>query len=144
MHRVYRWDGRPVSASTALVFDGNCGFCTLCIRVLQRLDRHGRVHLIPFQNATQREALGITEDQAQRSVWAVDVDQTGAPEPGRAASGAQAIAHVLDVAVGVHVAGWVYRLPGAGSVLERVYAWVARNRSRFPGVTPWCERPSQH
>lgn len=33
----------------------------------------------------------------------------------------------------------VARLPGVEQLLDAAYQWVARNRSRFPGTTPWCE-----
>ena len=33
----------------------------------------------------------------------------------------------------------VARTPGVEQLLDRAYQWVARNRARFPGTTPWCE-----
>lgn len=42
-------------------------------------------------------------------------------------------------------AGWCpftafYRLPGVRWAQDRLYRWVAENRYRLPGVTPWCQR----
>lgn len=114
----------------ALVFDGECGFCTRAVGWVRRLDRRGRVVAYPAQRPGVLGRFGIGEAQAREAAWAVG--------PGVRASGAGAAAAVLDAALGVRLFASAYRLPGIRHVADGAYAWVARHRGRLRGVTPWC------
>lgn len=114
-----------------VVFDGWCGFCTRCVRLLERLDRHGRLELLAAQLDGVAEHTAVTLDDAAAAAW------TLAPG-GVRASGAGAIGLALAVATGTRIPLLPWRLPGLPWLLERAYTWVADNRRRFRGDTPWC------
>jgi predicted DCC family thiol-disulfide oxidoreductase YuxK len=77
-------------------------------------------------------AAGLTADDGRRQAWLLLPD-------GRAYGGAAA----MNGALGYTWWGkWLlplYQLPGMRQLQDAIYRWVARNRSRFPGMTPGCE-----
>lgn len=87
------------------------------------------------------ERFGLTRDDVGRTVWAIDAQ-------GRKLSGAAAVnAALAELGVGWRVLAAAGRLPGLDWLEERVYRWVAANRSwlsRLWGSTPECERPGVH
>ncbi|MFF0312276.1 thiol-disulfide oxidoreductase DCC family protein [Streptosporangium sp. NPDC004379] len=115
-----------------LVYDGDCGFCTSCVRFAER--RIGlRARAVPLQTA-DLAVLGATRERAEHEVlWAED---------GRLYGGAQAVARLLICAGPPwSVAGSLMRLP----LLRRAAGWgyrlVSANRGRLPGGTPACSVP---
>lgn len=120
--------------SIELIFDGSCDFCTACVVLLGKLDRRHRIRAVPFQRPGVPEAAGLTIAQCEEAVWAIAADGRGY----RGAGGASA---ALDAILGIPVFGAIYRLPLLHQVEDAIYAWVARNRGHFPGVTPYCRRP---
>ncbi len=103
------------------------------MRLVRALDRHRRVTSVPSQKPGVPESAGLTRVEVEAAAWAVLPD-------GRRFSGAGAINWALAVALGTRLPVLVYGLPVLGRTQDRVYAWVARNRSRFPGDTPYCEQ----
>lgn len=133
-------------AVLTVLFDGRCGMCTRSARIGRRIDRLGSVEYLAHQVPGVRDRFGITREQADYQIWAIDAD-------GRAVGGAQAVAAILDASVVDAVFGGVAvrrlhplerlaTLPGIEQGLDVAYQWVARNRRRFPGMTPWCESHS--
>jgi predicted DCC family thiol-disulfide oxidoreductase YuxK len=117
---------RPV-----LLFDGDCGFCTTCAGLLERIGPEAEIVAWQF---TDLGGLGVSEAQALDAVQWVDVD-------GTVRSGHEAIAAVLGSAGGIwKVLGGVLLLPGASWVAAKAYRLVADNRYRLPGSTPACRR----
>lgn len=126
-------DGPAPEPVLTVIFDGYCGFCTRCAEFGQRLDPHARVRFLAHQAPGVRERFGITRPQAEYQIWAIDAS-------GGKRGGAQAAAAILDTILGSR--GLFERLaglPGVEQGLDRAYQWVARNRGRFPGMTPWCQ-----
>ncbi|MFN8474861.1 MAG: DCC1-like thiol-disulfide oxidoreductase family protein [Anaerolineae bacterium] len=105
--------------------------------LVQRLDRHQRVHIVPFQQPGVLTDAGLTVAQAEGAAWVVD-------GRGRRYRGAAAINAALAAALGWPWLLSAYFWPGVMGVEDAVYAWVARNRSHFPGLTPYCDRPGAH
>lgn len=132
--------GRPLT----VLFDGQCGFCTRCAAIGRALDGHDRVEYLAHQVPGVRERFGVTREQADYQIWAFHAD-------GLRVGGAQAVAAILDTVLGLprRSAGnarWlrgplvrIAELPGVAQGLDRAYQWVARNRGRLPGTTPWCQ-----
>jgi predicted DCC family thiol-disulfide oxidoreductase YuxK len=115
---------RPV-----LLFDGDCGFCTACARVLERIGPDAEI--VAWQ-LTDLAELGITEEQAADAVQWVQID-------GRVRSGHEAIAAALNTAGRIwRIIGRTVLLPGISWMAAKVYRLVADNRYRLPGGTPAC------
>ncbi|MDP9374494.1 MAG: DUF393 domain-containing protein [Chloroflexota bacterium] len=103
------------------------------MRLVRALDRRRRVTAVPFQKPGAPEAHGLTYRQCEEAAWAIAPD-------GRRHRAAAAINLTGAVALGTALPLWLYALPGVGAIQERVYRWVAANRGRFPGDTPYCEQ----
>jgi predicted DCC family thiol-disulfide oxidoreductase YuxK len=115
---------RPV-----LVYDGDCGFCTTCVRLLERIGPDAEIVAWQLTDLTE---LGITEEQAADAVQLVQVD-------GAVRSGHEAVAAVLGTAGRIwQVAGRALLLPGVAWVAAKAYRLIADNRYRLPGGTPAC------
>ena len=89
--------------------------------------------MVPFQKPGAPEAHGLMTADCERSAWAVT-------PAGRRHPAAAAITLALAVALGAGLPLWFYAIPGVRQAQERAYRWVAANRSRFPGDTPYCEQ----
>ena len=89
--------------------------------------------MVPFQKPGAPEAHGLTVAQCEGAAWAIAPD-------GRRHRAAAAIELALAVALGTGLPLWFYAIPGVRQSQEGVYRWVAANRSRFPGDTPYCEQ----
>lgn len=109
-----------------LVFDGQCGFCTRCMRWLRRVDRRRRILFVPAQRTGAHD---LTSAQTAASVWWLGAD-------GARLRGAAAANTALSAALGTRLPLALYRVTRGPQ--ERLYAWVAANRYRFPGTTPHC------
>lgn len=113
------------------VFDGYCGFCTRSVQWIERLDRHRRVTLVPYQAPGMPEAHGLSVADCEAAAWALAPD-------GRRERGAGAVNAALGAAIGSGLPLRLYRAPGVRQLQDAVYAWIANNRRRLRGVTPWC------
>ena len=114
-----------------LIFDGNCGFCTRSRNLLIKLDRRHRMSTVPLQRPGAPELAGVSSEELGRSVYWV-------AEDGNTCSGAEAVNAALSAALGTRVPLRMYRLPGVRALQDAAYRWVAANRHRLPGTTPWC------
>jgi predicted DCC family thiol-disulfide oxidoreductase YuxK len=115
---------RPV-----LVYDGDCGFCTSCVHLLERIGPDAEI--VAWQ-LTDLAELGIAEEQAADAVQLVQVD-------GTVRSGHEAVGAVLGTAGPIwRVAGRTLLLPGLSWLAAGAYRLIADNRYRLPGGTPAC------
>ncbi|CAN5862928.1 thiol-disulfide oxidoreductase DCC family protein [soil metagenome] len=119
-----------VPGEATLIFDGWCGFCTRSVRLLRGLDRHGRISVEAGQRSGVRDRHGLSDDDIATSAWAILPD-------GRRFPGAASIAVALAVARQSRLPLLAWRIPGLARLLEVIYRWVAANRRRFRGDTPW-------
>lgn len=120
---------RPV-----LVYDGDCAFCTSCVRFAERRLRLN-CEPIPWQFADLDE-LGLSQQRAEYEVLWVAPD-------GTVRGGAQAVAKVLLGAGGVwSVVGALMALPPMKWLAHGGYRLIANNRSRMPGGTAACALPA--
>ena len=119
----------PVASATdtpTLVYDGECEFCTACVRFLARRTNRPLAS-VAYQSA-DLAALGLTREQCADAVqWVVD---------GRTVSAHVAVAAALRHArVPWPLAGIVISLPGIRSVAAAAYRKVAARR-RCAAPTP--------
>jgi predicted DCC family thiol-disulfide oxidoreductase YuxK len=116
-----------------LIFDGDCGFCTMSVGVARRLVRP-RCETVASQHA-DLASLGVTEERARyEALWVTPT--------GRVHGGAQAVAKLLLSAGGPwSVIGAVLTLPPVRWAAHGVYRLVADNRGRLPGGTAACAVP---
>jgi predicted DCC family thiol-disulfide oxidoreductase YuxK len=118
---------RPV-----LVYDGDCGFCTSSVRLVERIPADADV--VAFQLA-DLDALGTTAERAEREVLWV--------ENGVVYGGARAVARLLIRAGGPWRAlGAIVGVPPLSWLAGGVYALISANRHRLPGGTPACALPA--
>ncbi|MER3485394.1 MAG: hypothetical protein C4345_04865, partial [Chloroflexota bacterium] len=62
---------RRLPKRVALIFDGDCGFCTRSVRLVRALDRRSRITAIPYQHPDAQAGYGVTPAEGSASVWAV-------------------------------------------------------------------------
>jgi predicted DCC family thiol-disulfide oxidoreductase YuxK len=118
-----------------LIFDGDCGFCTMSVNFMRRWIRP-RAQILAWQFA-DLDALGLTEAECTEAVQWV-------PTSGDNTSGAAAVANVLRASpVPWPVAGMIMAAPLVRVVADRVYKLIAKNRFRLPGSTPACKVAAQ-
>lgn len=124
-------------ARLLLVFDGWCGVCTRTVDWVRARDRRGRVRPLPSQLPGLIERLGLSRDQVNATVWAID-------RSGRRFCEADAINRTFHALGGPwRLLARLYPLPGVHACERGFYRWFAPRRGRFAflGATPACERP---
>jgi predicted DCC family thiol-disulfide oxidoreductase YuxK len=116
-----------------LIFDGECGFCTLCAEWAERRLPPGAATL-PWQWVEEPSAYGLTREQlSEAAYW---IDGRGRPHRGHLAA-----AETLRAIGGIWgMVGDVIRSPFVSRIAAGVYEVVSRNRGRLPGTTPACRR----
>ena len=116
-----------------LVFDGDCAFCSQCVRWMDRwLPR--KVTTTPWQFA-DLATLGLTQQQCEEGVQWIAAD-------GSHHGGEIGIARLLIWQRGIWaLLGRALLLPGVVQLAGITYRWIARNRHRLPGGTPACSLP---
>lgn len=112
------------------MYDGDCGFCTSCVRFIERHIRTGAA-IVPWQFA-DLDALGVEEAAARDAVQWVATD-------GTVSGGHDAVAQLL-ISAGRwwRPLGRLILLPVIRTVAAVGYRLVADNRHRLPGGTPAC------
>ncbi|MCK7621780.1 DUF393 domain-containing protein [Streptomyces sp. RS10V-4] len=120
-------------ALPTLVYDGDCAFCTACVRAAERYVRP-RCRITAWQSA-DLAALGVTRRRAEHEVlWITP--------PGTVHGGARAAAALLLSARGPWpVAGAVLTLPPVRPLAHVLYRLIATHRHRLPGGTAACALP---
>jgi predicted DCC family thiol-disulfide oxidoreductase YuxK len=112
----------------ALLYDGNCRFCTAQARRLLRLLPTGSVELLDFQRPTVLARFpDVSFDRAMRAIPYVD-------ERGRVFYGLEGIVRALGLRLAGKLA-YVYFVPGIRQLADRVYRAIADNRYRIAGRT---------
>jgi predicted DCC family thiol-disulfide oxidoreductase YuxK len=115
-----------------LFFDGACGMCTRSVELVLRLNRTGKLQVVPLQNPGTAQRLGIPPSQLLDSGRWLDAS-------GTVYSGAEAMNAAVSTAIGTRLPLMLYRIPGIRFVEDAIYRWVAAHRYRFPGTTPYCQ-----
>lgn len=115
-------DDRPYT----VVYDGDCNVCGRLVGVLEQMDKEQTLEIIPSSQP----------DVAARFPWIPgsaygDSIQLVRRDDGRAWQGAAAIEQLLDVLPRGRLVSWVFSIPFARPLAERVYRSFAKNRHRL-------------
>ncbi len=118
-----------------IVFDGVCALCSRWVRFLLRFNRRGHYRFAAMQGARGRALLlahGLDPDDPLSFLLVED---------GMAYTDTDAIVRVVSGLGGVwKLAGIARWLPG--SLRDRAYRWLARNRYRWFGRHDSCYLPT--
>jgi len=117
---------------STFVYDGDCGFCTTSVHLMQRL-RMLPGDVIPWQHA-DLDALGLTSEQCMQAAQWVDA--------GEHRSGHLAFAEALRRRGPWKPLGLLLQAPGVSWLAARLYDWIAAHRMSLPGGTPACKVPA--
>ncbi|MXW57637.1 MAG: DUF393 domain-containing protein [Acidimicrobiia bacterium] len=124
----------PPLTSGTLIYDGDCGFCTATARWAERrLNDDYRV--VPSQQA-DLAAVGLTQDDVDRSAWWIEPDGTRSDEH-------RCIAEALRAMRAPWPAlGRLLTLGPISPLARGVYRLIAENRYRLPrfGSPKKCDR----
>ncbi len=106
-----------------VIYDAECAFCR---RWALRFERWGadRIALLPLQDERAATISGKTSAELERAMHLVKPDNT-------VFEGANAVREVLRYTAWGWLPRALFRLPGAMSVADRVYTWVALRRRRI-------------
>lgn len=122
---------RPMPAIPApadryvLIYDGQCRICSRTARRLEAWDRLARLEILPSQDPTvSRRFPAIPARAFSESIQLVGPD-------GSRWQGAAALERVIDLMPRGRWITWMFDLPWARPVAERLYRWFARNRHRL-------------
>lgn len=117
-----------------LLYDGDCGFCTVAAHWLLRRT-HPSAAVVAWQTVPIQQ-WDLTAEQCDSAVQFVTADH-------QVLSGAPAVAALLRSGRGVWpVAGKVMTWPLVAHLAAAVYVQVARHRGSLPGATAACRQPS--
>ena len=124
---------RRLPARATIIFDGSCNFCTWSVELVKRFDDHDRLHIVPFQGHGVLSEHKLSQIETEAAAWAITPS-------GNRYRGAAAINLALSVALGSRLPIMLYKLPLIQQAQDAIYAAIARNRTRFRGVTPYCKQ----
>jgi predicted DCC family thiol-disulfide oxidoreductase YuxK len=115
----------PQRASHTVVFDGHCNVCTKMSRALGKWDRDRRLEIIPSQTpGLDTRFPWISAEDYRESLQLVG-------QGGQTWQGAAAVEEILSLLPRGALVTWVFSLPFARQIAERLYRWFARNRYRL-------------
>lgn len=125
-------DETTEQASELLIFDGDCGFCTVTARWIEQ--RISNANVMPWQ-ALDIEKYGLTEDDVTTAAYWVD-------SSGTTHRGERGIALALQQAGQPwKIAGHLIATPPFSWLAVPVYSLIAKYRYKMPGSTDACKLP---
>jgi predicted DCC family thiol-disulfide oxidoreductase YuxK len=107
----------------AILYDSDCGFCMLCLRAVLNLDRDERLLPVAIQSEEGERLLTEVPENERLASWHLVTPGGTVISAGAAA---EPLARLLP-AGGVPARAF-HRFP---EQTDRVYRWIARNRSTF-------------
>jgi predicted DCC family thiol-disulfide oxidoreductase YuxK len=120
--------GRPYTC----VYDGMCKVCTRLAKVLRKWDRNHELEVVASQTPGVMARFPWIPARAY-----ADALQLIGPG-GRTWQGAAAIEQLLNILPKGRLASWLFKIPFARRIADRVYKWFARNRYRL-GCGEHCQ-----
>jgi predicted DCC family thiol-disulfide oxidoreductase YuxK len=122
-------------ATTELIYDGDCRFCTRCVRIIAAWDRAGAIRLVPFQApGAMATHPDLTLEEAREAMQFYDAR-------GKRWAGAEAFREAARLLPAGGPLAFVLGLPGIRQLAGAVYRLIARNRYRLGCDSQSCTRP---
>ena len=121
-----------------VIYDGQCGFCQRCVRFARALDTGG---VVRFHDANARQQVldrfpELQDADFENAMFVVTANRD-------VSRGYFAVRRIARAVVLMWVFLPLLYFPGTRWIGPRVYAWVARNRSRFGCDTEVCDPPHE-
>ena len=116
-----------------LVYDGDCQVCSRIVQTLRRWDRDRRIEMVPSQ------APGIMARFPWISSRAFADAMQLVRDDGVTWQGAAALEELLVVLPRGRWISWIFHIPFARALADKLYRWFARNRYRL-GCGQHCHR----
>ena len=104
-----------------VLYDADCGVCTMTARMLHALDRGRSLHLSPLQRFVARAADDPGAAALAERLHVRDAD-------GRWVTGGDAVLRIMAAIPILVPLSQVSRLPGARGAVDALYGWVAAHR----------------
>jgi predicted DCC family thiol-disulfide oxidoreductase YuxK len=121
-----------------IIYDGQCGFCIRSLRIVRALDLY---HSFRFYDSHAPEAFTrfpeLSGANVEDTMYAV-------VESEPIYAGFFAFRRLIWNSPLMWMLIPLFYFPGAAIFGARVYAWVARNRSKFGCQSNVCDLPSHH
>lgn len=114
----------PEATQLTVLYDADCGFCQRCAAALRRLDRDGRMSLVPLQAAAGLVPGAPPEPELLESMHAVTAE-------GEWVRGGEAWVRIAMLVPPLRPLAIVARLPLVRPMVELAYGIVAANRHRI-------------
>jgi predicted DCC family thiol-disulfide oxidoreductase YuxK len=115
-------DGKGRHARGWLFYDADCGFCTRLAKWLAPILWRRGISLAPLQDPRVAELLGLSCEDLMREMRLVLDD-------GSACGGAAAMIALARLIWWAAPLTWFSHVPGAMSLLDAGYRWVATHRN---------------
>jgi predicted DCC family thiol-disulfide oxidoreductase YuxK len=116
-----------------LLFDGGCGLCVRCVRILLKADRGRRLRFALLQGGAAQAFLrerGLSADNYESAIFIADWGRRLVVAPLVRTDALIAAIGVIGSAL--MPLAWLRFLPRTWR--DAAYRWVARNRQRFFGT----------
>ncbi|MDP9178225.1 MAG: DUF393 domain-containing protein [Gemmatimonadota bacterium] len=110
----------------AVVYDGSCNVCSRIVSVVERRDRDDRLEIVPSGDVAVTERFPWIPPGA----YAESLQVIRAAD-NRTWQGAAAVEQLLDVLPKGRFISWVFSIPFARPLAEKLYRAFARNRYRL-------------
>jgi predicted DCC family thiol-disulfide oxidoreductase YuxK len=109
-----------------VVYDGGCNICTTMVAVLERRDRDNKLEIVPSSaEGVAHRFPWIAPDAYAESLQVIrNADN-------RTWQGAAAVEQLLDVLPKGRFVSWIFSIPFARPIAERLYRTFAKNRYRM-------------
>ncbi len=130
----------PTATQPVLFFDGECGLCNRLVRLLLRLDEHGRLRFAALQGAAAQSYLrahGLSTTDFDTLIFVPDWSRRDRPEFLVRTTGVIAALRTVGGGTAGTLAALLAIFPA--KVRDAGYRVVARWRYRIFG--PWRDRP---
>jgi len=116
-----------------LLFDGDCGFCSLTAGWLRGLDQVGRLSLLACQDPPVQAVTELSRSDWLAAAWAIEPS-------GERHRGAAAINVPLGYSGGWELPRRLVSIRPIRWLEDGIYRGVVWARRWLPGVTPYCQQ----